>query len=83
MWGIMLLLVTLIVAVAFAQQQQWVRDGETLIFLMLGYMAPAAVAVTRRHHQRIAILALNLLLGWTFLGWVVALVWALTATRDS
>jgi hypothetical protein len=24
-----------------------------------------------------AIIALNLLLGWTFLGWVIALVWAL------
>lgn len=28
-----------------------------------------------------AILVLNILLGWTFIGWVVALVWALT--KDS
>lgn len=26
-----------------------------------------------------AIIALNILLGWTFIGWVVALVWALTS----
>lgn len=26
-----------------------------------------------------AIFALNLLLGWTFLGWLIALIWALTA----
>lgn len=25
-----------------------------------------------------AIFALNLFLGWTFIGWVIALVWALT-----
>jgi hypothetical protein len=28
----------------------------------------------------IAICALNILLGWTFLGWIVALVWALIRT---
>jgi len=30
-----------------------------------------------------AILVLNLLLGWTFLGWVGALIWSLTAVRYS
>lgn len=32
----------------------------------------------RRHHNRQAILVLNLLLGWTILGWVGALTWAIT-----
>jgi phosphotransferase system glucose/maltose/N-acetylglucosamine-specific IIC component len=45
-----------------------------LIALALPYLFPALVAWTRRHHQRQAITALNLLLGWTFVGWVVALV---------
>jgi hypothetical protein len=30
-----------------------------------------------------AIFALNLLLGWTFVGWVIALVWALTKDQDA
>jgi ABC-type transport system involved in cytochrome c biogenesis permease component len=45
------------------------------------YLLPTWIAFSRQHHNRGAILALNLLLGWTFLGWVGALVWALTAVR--
>jgi len=30
-----------------------------------------------------AILILNLFLGWTFLGWVIALVWAFTNREKS
>jgi hypothetical protein len=37
----------------------------------------------RRHHNRSAIIALNLLLGWTILGWITALVWSLTFTQAS
>jgi hypothetical protein len=40
------------------------------------YFAPAWVAQSRGHRNRMAILVLNLLLGWSVLGWVVALVWA-------
>jgi len=32
----------------------------------------------REHHNRAAILALNLLLGWTIIGWSGTLVWSLT-----
>ncbi|HZP31893.1 MAG TPA: superinfection immunity protein [Candidatus Acidoferrales bacterium] len=40
------------------------------------YFLPTIVG---RHKQNLrAIFALNLLLGWTLVGWVVALVWALT-----
>ena len=41
------------------------------------YFIPAYVANKRDHRNATAIFALNLLLGWTFLGWAVALVWAL------
>jgi len=45
---------------------------------VLVYLLPYIVAGSRRHHNRAAIFALNLFLGWTFLGWVIALVWACT-----
>jgi len=57
---------------------------EALIILALVavYFLPTIVASRRRHHQGPAILVLNLFLGWTFIGWVVALVWAATEVRE-
>jgi|SRR5262252_5523445 len=46
--------------------------------LALGYFLPTLVARGRLHRNALAIGMLNLFLGWTFLGWVVALVWACT-----
>jgi Superinfection immunity protein len=46
-----------------------------MIFL---YLFPTCVAAHRRHNNEAAIFALNFFLGWTLLGWVIALVWALT-----
>jgi hypothetical protein len=40
------------------------------------YFLPAFIAWQRDHHALLAIFILNLLLGWTFLGWVAALVWS-------
>jgi len=45
------------------------------------YFVPTTVAVRRRHHNTSAIFALNLLLGWTFVGWVISLVWALIVVQ--
>ena len=38
------------------------------------YFVPAMIARSRNHKNAQAILVLNLFLGWTFLGWVAALV---------
>jgi hypothetical protein len=53
-----------------------------LLVLVLGffYFLPAIVAFSRGHKNSGAILILNLLLGWTMLGWVGALVWSATNT---
>ncbi len=48
-----------------------------LIVLFMVYFFPAFQAWTCKHRNTRAIFALNLLLGWTFIGWVIALVWAL------
>ena len=49
-----------------------------LIIVLLLYFIPSVVAFVRHHHNQWAIFALNLLLGWTVLGWIGALVWSLT-----
>ncbi len=42
------------------------------------YIVPSAVALKRQHPNSMAIVAVNILLGWTVLGWIGALVWSLT-----
>lgn len=49
-----------------------------LIVILAIYFAPTIVALNRDKRDSVAIFFLNLLLGWTLLGWVAALVWALT-----
>jgi T4 superinfection immunity protein len=51
-----------------------------LIVVIFIYFFPAMVAGMRDHSQGLAIFVLNLLTGWTALGWVAALVWACTNT---
>ena len=43
-------------------------------------VAPTIVANSRKHHQVGAVFVLNLFLGWTLVGWVVALAMACSAT---
>ena len=42
------------------------------------YFVPSIIALKVNHKNFVAIFALNLLTGWSFIGWVVSLVWALT-----
>lgn len=49
-----------------------------LLGLAILYFVPTVFAFSRGHRNATAIFLLNLLLGWTFLGWVVALIWAVT-----
>ena len=50
-----------------------------LAFLLFaGYFFPTIVAALRRKSNTLAITVLNIFLGWTLIGWVVALVWACT-----
>jgi hypothetical protein len=45
-----------------------------IVLAILVYFFPSIVA--RKKENFLAIFVLNLFLGWSFLGWVVALIWA-------
>jgi len=52
------------------------------VVLLLGmpfYFLPSMVAAARRHSNLIGVLLINAFFGWTVIGWIGALVWALTA----
>ena len=42
----------------------------------LFYFLPTIIGVARSKRDLLSIFLLNLFLGWTLIGWVVALVWA-------
>jgi hypothetical protein len=50
-----------------------------IIFGISVFLLPTIVAVVGRRRNASAILILNLLGGWTIIGWVAALVWAVVA----
>jgi hypothetical protein len=50
----------------------------TIIISTVVYFIPSYIASRRYHNNQTAIFMCNLLLGWTFLGWVGSLIWSLT-----
>ena len=53
-------------------------SGDYNLWLILLYMLPSVIALARWHLNKFAIFWLNLLLGWTVLGWIAAFIWSLT-----
>jgi hypothetical protein len=53
-----------------------------LVALIALYFLPTIIAHRRGHHQETAITVLDLVGGWTLIGWVVALVWACTEANQ-
>lgn len=61
---------------------QPVAEGISVACALIGlYFLPALIAANRNKLNRGSILALNFFLGWSLIGWVVALVWALAADQ--
>ena len=59
--------------------------GAVFIVVIVGlvfYFLPAFIASSRGHHNSGALFVANLLTGWTFIGWVVCLVWSLTNQKE-
>jgi len=54
---------------------------EFLLIMALAYFLPTVIALARGHHNGFAIFLTNLLLGWTFIGWIIALIWSVTASE--
>lgn len=67
---------------ASATQANYQSEGNGLWFMFaLLYFVPSIIAFKRGHHNRAAITGLNLMLGWSVLGWIAAFVWSLTAVN--
>jgi hypothetical protein len=70
-----------ILAAADTSADSTIATGSGFILLGLGmlfYFLPSILARGRNHHNSGAVFVINLLLGWTLVGWAVALAWAFT-----
>ncbi|MGD9894852.1 MAG: superinfection immunity protein [Dehalococcoidia bacterium] len=54
-----------------------------LLFLLGLYFLPTIIAGARSRRNSGSIFALNLFLGWSLIGWVIALVWALSSDQPT
>lgn len=51
-----------------------------IVFFVI-YFIPSYIAYKKNHNNKVPILLLNVFLGWTFLGWVAALIWSFYKER--
>lgn len=54
-----------------------------VLFALPVYIVPTIIAAIRQTRNLVAIIVLNVLAGWTFFGWVAALVWAIVDTKNA
>lgn len=47
-----------------------------ILIIVLVYFLPGIVGFSKGKNNAGAIFILNLFLGWSFIGWIVALIWA-------
>jgi hypothetical protein len=50
-------------------------------FALILYFIPTIVSINNNHKNTLGIFILNFFLGWTLIGWVVALVWAVSTNK--
>lgn len=54
--------------------------GLTLLLIILALsFIPVIIAAVRKHNDTILIFLLTFFLGWTVIGWIVALIWSLSS----
>ena len=52
-----------------------------LILLIILYFVPSIIALFRIHRDFLLIFFVNILIGWTFFGWLLVLFWAIFGGR--
>jgi len=55
------------------------QDSMILAIVLVAYFIPWFIAAIRQHRNTVPIFLVNLIFGWAFIGWVVALIWAFTS----
>ena len=84
--GVGLLAVIGFVAGMAAQGEDVMSPIIVILIMVAGataYLLPTLIASSRKHHNLGSVAVINIFLGWTFVGWVVALAMAASAVRPA
>lgn len=54
-----------------------------LLVAAIIYFLPAINAASRKYKSRGAVFLLNLVLGWTVIGWIAAVIWSATGNVEA
>src|SRR3954453_5560338 len=54
----------------------------TIIVCFLLYLLPTMIAAGRKSKRTAGVFVVNFFLGWTLLGWVLALAWAIGSDKE-
>lgn len=60
---------------AWASSDPFIFSIIVLLALLIHFL-PSFIAFSREHKSRMLILLLNVVLGWTGIGWIVLMIWA-------
>ena len=71
-----MVIIWLILAIVISIFSFSLNTGIAAALLITIYMFPAYFAHSRGHRNSDSIATFNLFLGWTFIGWIAALIWA-------
>ena len=55
----------------------------SMLFGLAVYLLPTIIAAAKRKTNTLRIVLLNVFAGWSVIGWIIALVWALSANQKS
>ncbi|MFZ4104844.1 superinfection immunity protein [Flavobacterium sp.] len=55
---------------------------EFSVLFMLLYFVPTIIVMIRKTHNIGPVIVINLFLGWTFIGWIVALAMSVSNNRN-
>ena len=59
------------------------QNSRTLAWMIVVYVLPSLISLWRKHPSKGSIIAVNILLGWTGIGWIWAFIWSLGSTRHN
>jgi hypothetical protein len=58
-----------------------VIHSSAFLFVLVLYFVPSIVAIARKITHQGSVVVINVFLGWTFIGWVIALAMACRTNR--